>query len=153
MNAAVGAIGISRRPIAGALNLSWHDRPIADGSAGQESVVEGDGIDERLERGADLPGGRIVAHVGVGVLARVERVAVVANNHAQRAIVILALELDRARRIWREGITKKRLSGKGNAGQKMSAHDCSSAAAQSRGRVESLPAKHRRRHETREVQR
>ena len=55
LNAAVGAVGIPRRPISSALDFPWFDRAIADRGAGQESMREGDCIDERLERGTDLP--------------------------------------------------------------------------------------------------
>ena len=58
LDAAVGAIGISRRPISRALDFTGLNRPIADGGAGQKPVVESDRVDKRLKRGSDLPIGR-----------------------------------------------------------------------------------------------
>ena len=58
LNAVVGAVGVSWRPISRARNFAGLDRSIADGGAGEKPVSEGDRIDERLEGGANLAIGR-----------------------------------------------------------------------------------------------
>ena len=58
LNAAVSAVGISRRPISRAFDFARLNRAIADGRAGQKSVGEGERVNERFESGADLAIGR-----------------------------------------------------------------------------------------------
>ena len=54
-DAAVGAIGICRRPIPGAVDFTRLNRPIADGTSGEESVSKRDRVNEWLKGRAQLP--------------------------------------------------------------------------------------------------
>src|SRR5947207_16013532 len=54
-DAAIGAVGICWGPISRAINFAGLNRAIADRSARQQSVAEGDSVNERFERRTNLP--------------------------------------------------------------------------------------------------
>src|SRR5205814_2403471 len=68
-DAAVGAVGVSGRPISRAVNFAWLNRAIADRSSRQKPVAESDSVNERFERGTNLPACR--SHRAVELALRI----------------------------------------------------------------------------------
>ena len=50
LNPAIGAVGISRRPISRALDFAGLDRAVADRRAREQAISEGESINKRFER-------------------------------------------------------------------------------------------------------
>src|SRR6266404_3794697 len=87
LGAAVSSIGISGRPISCAFNFSGLYRGIADGSAGQKPVAEGERVNERFESGTNLPvgGSECAIEFALRVIATTDKAtnaaACVVNRH------------------------------------------------------------------------
>src|SRR5436190_22608852 len=79
--------------IGGRLVLDRHQLVPAAGEVVMILEIVGRFAHQKEPKSADLPSGQIITHVGVGMLARVERAAAVETEHAQLAIGIEALEL------------------------------------------------------------
>src|SRR5437764_7974857 len=58
LNPAVGPVGVTRIPAAGAFDLARLNRSVANRGSGQETVSKSQRINKRLERRAHLPVGR-----------------------------------------------------------------------------------------------
>src|SRR4051794_6437081 len=95
-----GSVRISSN-IGGGLALDRHQLVPAGGGVVMVLEIVGRFANEKETKPADLPGGRVIAHVGSGVLTWVERATVVANDHAQQASAVHTLQLYHARRILR----------------------------------------------------